>query len=285
MGNEPLKFTNEQLNNFEKWWQQMSKKIEVSDVAGPPRITPPWEGDTVRFRPTLWPAPPENLQNNLQKYRKLALDNGAEDAKIVPTREIPQDIRALYVTCFYPSCRWLNTNFHCPMVRTFPIEEMTELVSDYQYAIVFKLLPPVFDSVPDAGKINLDMYYTMGGGEPPDKTMLARNIVRLRILSEMERRLRAAAYYDGHLMAAPVGSGPCLLTKCADVGKCSALKPGGYCRTMGVQPAGPGCAYIDYFELGKRLGWGQLQVGGNCAFPEDSPNSDGYYNIGLVLIE
>ena len=143
----------------------------------------------------------------------------------------------------------------------------------------------MIDGIPDVGKIDLDNYYTMGGGKPPDKVMLARNIIRLRILSEMERRVRAAAYYDGYMMAAPMGSGPCLVTKCADTGKCSALKPGGLCRCVDVQPVGSGCAYLDYFTLGRKLGWGELQIGSNCAFPEDLPDPEGYYNIGLVLID
>ena len=278
-------FTDEQLRNFDKWYQQVSKKIEVSDVAGPRRVGPPREKDTPRFQPAIWPVPPERFQENLEKYRKLALDLGAADAKVVPTKDIPQDIRTLYVGCLAPVCRWLNTNYFCPMAANFPFEDMKDFIADARYAIVFKVLPPVMDTVPDVGPFKLDRYYTAGGGEPPDKAMLARNIIRLRILSEMERRIRQVAYYDGYMTAAPVGSGPCLVAKCADIGKCQALEKGGMCRFMDVQPVGSGVAYIDYFTLGDRLGWGELQVGGNCAFPEDVPNPAGYYNIGLLLID
>jgi len=276
--------TNEQLKNYEKWWGQVSKKIEISDVAGPVKLGPPRMEDTPRFPPTTWPVPKEALQKNLEKYVKLALSLGAIEAKAIRTTEIPQDLRTLYVGCLNPSCRWLNSNMNCPMLITFPFDHMKKFVTEYEYAIVYKVVPPAMAVVPDVGKIDLDMYYTMGDGDAPDKAMLARNIIRLRILSEMTRRIRQAAYYNGYILAAPIGNGPCLVSKCADIRRCPALEKGSYCRFVDVSPVG--CVvYIDYFTLGRKLGWGELQVGGNCAFPEDVPSPDGYYNIGLVLIE
>lgn len=274
----------EQLDNFERWWQQIRKKIEVSEVAGPILVGPPSEEETPRYKPTLWPARRENWKKNLEKYRRLALDLGAMEARIIPAKDIPQERRALYVNCLYPSCRWLNTNIHCPMARKFPFEEMREFFADYRRAVVFKVLPPATEEVPEVGPIHLDRYYTLGGGKPPDKSLLARNIIRLRILSEMERRIRSVAYYDGYMMAAPMGSGPCLVAKCADRGKCPPLQPGQLCPFANVQPNGQ-VAYVDYVGLGRQLHWGEMQVGGNCAFPEDVPDPGGYYNIGLVLID
>ena len=278
-------FTKEQLANFEEGWKLINRKIEISDVAGPVRVGPPREEVTSRYKPALWAVPAEELEKNLEKYRQLAINLGAEDAKAISTKNIPQDLRSYYVGCLNPSCRWLNSNDHCPMVRTFPFEDMKEFIADYDYAIAFKFRPPVFDGIPDVGPINLNKFYTAGGGEPPDHVMLARNIIRLRILSEMIRRIHAVAYYDGYMMAAPISTGPCIVGRCADLGKCSALEKLGNCRFLDCEPVGSGVVYIDYHTLGRRLGWGELQVGGNCAFPEDVPNPDGYYNIGLVLID
>jgi hypothetical protein len=272
-----------QLLNFDKWWRQISRKIEVSDVAGPIKIGPPTEEETPRYKPALWPPGKEDFEMNLAKYRDLAITLGAEDSRILEVKNIPQDRRALYVTCLYPSCRWLNTNIHCPMLRKFPFDEMQEFFSDYKYAIAFKVLPPTINKAPEVGPINLDTYYTLGGGPPPDKEVLMRNIIRLRILSEMERRIRAVAYYDGYIMAAPMGSGPCLVVKCASKGHCIALKQS-ICLFVDVQPNGQ-VAYVDYHGLGRKLGWGEMQAGGQCAFPEDLTNPEGYYNIGLILID
>ncbi|HJX24021.1 MAG TPA: hypothetical protein VJ574_06450 [Candidatus Bathyarchaeia archaeon] len=285
MGEEQEKQTKEQLENSQKWWDQRHKRIEVTDVSGPVRVAPPKVEDMPRFPPVTWPTPDELFQKNLEKYRQMALELGAADARIIPASDVPQDLRAYYVGCINPSCRWLNTNANCPVVRTFPFDQMKKFFGEYRFAVVFKVLPPVVEGVPDVGPVDLDMYYTMGGGPAPDRAMLARNIIRLRILSEMERRIRAEAYYDGYLMAAPMGSGPCLLTKCADIRRCPAAEKGGHCRFVDTQPNGAGCAYVNYHALGTKLGWGRLQVGGNCAFPDDVPVPNEYYNIGLILID
>jgi len=82
MAEKPLIFTKEQEANFKKWWAQYSRKIEVSEVAGPIQFAPPHEEDTPRFRPALWPVKEEDRDKNLQKYVKLALNMGAADAAL-----------------------------------------------------------------------------------------------------------------------------------------------------------------------------------------------------------
>ena len=171
------------------------------------------------------------------------------------------------------------------MVMNFPLETMKQWLNAYRYTIVYKVLPPKFDNVPDAGPINLDTYYTLGGQEPPDKAMLARNIIHLRIITEMDRRISATAFYMGYLHTARVSAGPCLVTKCADKGKCASLEQGGHCPFLDVEPCGQGVAYIDYNTLGRQLGWGAMQPDGNCSFPEDAPNPEEYYNIGITLVD
>ena len=146
--------------------KQRSKKIEVADVAGPIRVGPPRVEDMWRFPPVSWPTPREDLQKNLEKYRRLALDLGAVDVKSIHTKDIPQDLRAYFIGCVMPMCRWLNSNANCPTVTTFPFDHMRKFIAEYDFAIVYKVLPPVMNAVPDVGPIELDMYYTMGGGEP-----------------------------------------------------------------------------------------------------------------------
>ena len=135
--------TSEQLEKFEEWSRQRSKKIEISDVAGPIRVGPPRIEDVPRFPTVLWPPAKENLQKNLEKYVKLARDLGTVDAKVIPTKDIPLDLRVLYVGCINPICRWLNTNANCPMVRTFPFEYMKEYLASFDYALVYKVIPPL----------------------------------------------------------------------------------------------------------------------------------------------
>lgn len=277
-------YSPEQIERFEESWKKLSQKIEVSDVAGPVKVAPPRLEDIPRFKPSLWPPPEENLQKNLDKYIKLARDLGATDAKVIHGKDIPLDLRALFIGCLNPSCRWLDTNANCPMKAFFRFELIKEYLSSYGYAIAYKVLPPVMDAVPDVGPIKIDKYYTAGGGETPDQKMLARNIIRLRILLEMNRRIRQAVYYDGYIMTASVGNAPCLVAKCSQWGGCAAIAKGGHCRFVDTSPAGP-AAYIDYHTLARKMGWGELQVGGNCAFLEDVPDPAHYFNIGLVLVE
>jgi predicted metal-binding protein len=284
MVKERLRYTEEQLREFEESWRRLSKKIEIADVAGPVKIAPTRLEDTPKFKPSIWPSSKEVLEKNLKKYIKLAMDLGAADAKAVRGKDVPLDLRALFVTCFNPNCRWLDSSANCPRHAFFPIEKIREYLSAYEFAVVYKVLSPNIEEAPDVGPIKLDKFYAAGEGEPPDTDMLARNIIRLRILQEMNRRIRQAVYYDGYMMTASIGDAPCVVTKCAKWGNCSALAKGGHCRFVDTSPSGP-AAYVDYYKLARNLGWGELQLGGNCAFPEDVPEPDSYYNIGVVLVE
>ena len=277
-------YTSEQLKTFEESWKKLSKKVEIADVAGPVKIAPTRLEDTPKFKPALWPPDKEYMQKNLNKYIKLALSLGAVDAKAVKGKDIPLDLRAQFVTCFNPNCRWLDSNANCPRHAFLPIEQIKEYLSAYEYTIIYKVVPPAINKIPDVGPLKLDKFYTAGEGEPPDPDMLARNIIRLRILLEMNRRIRQAVYYDGYIMAASIGNAPCMVAKCSQWGDCPALKHAGHCRFVDPSPGGP-AAYIDFYKLSRNLGWGEMQIGGNCVFPEDVPDTENYFNIGIVMVE
>lgn len=251
-----------------------------------PRIGPPPLDEVTRFEPVRFPVPREKYAELLQSYLDLALDMGVEDAKIVHGKDIPQDIRALYL-CNFPRCRWLNTNLLCPDLRKIPWEEAREIVDSYEYAIVYKVLPPSDKVVAEAdiGPVKLGTHYIMGGGEAPDEALLKREVIRLRILGEMSRRLQQAAYYSGYLLAMPISAGPCIATWCSDSGKCVGTDAGGFCKyPIITSPVGQAAFYLDFNGLGRMLGWGEMQPGGNCAFMMDVPDFKGYYNIGINFV-
>ncbi len=254
------------------------------------RLGAPPKEDIESFTPKLYPAPPELLSDNLEKYRQLAIDMGAEDAKIISAKDIPQDIRAHYMFCHFPRCRWLNSSIMCPTNRgQAPWEDAVEAVTNYGYAIAFKVLPPDKDVVAEAaetvGKIDLDMYWTMGGGEPPNKELLLTDIVRQRIIAEILRRIEQESYYDGYLLAMSLGVGSCLPLWCSDTKTCRALEKGGFCPIVNARPTGNAEFYIDYHTLGRKLGWGEMQPRGNRAMQVEIPEFEGFYNIGLALIK
>ena len=80
-------YSPEQREEFRRWYRQVSKKIEVSDVAGPVRLAPPRIESMPRFPHNVWPAPADMLERNLEKYIELALNMGAADARAILARE------------------------------------------------------------------------------------------------------------------------------------------------------------------------------------------------------
>ena len=58
-------------------------------------------------------VPPEILQKDLEKYRRMTLELGATDAKILPSSQVIIDER-VRLKCICPKCRWYGTNANCP---------------------------------------------------------------------------------------------------------------------------------------------------------------------------
>ncbi len=264
--------------------ERKKKPVVPSPQVGSP---PPEETET--FLPKFFPPPAENLPGDLNGYVKMALEMGAVDARIVNARDIPQDIRSYYALCIFPRCRWLNTSAMCPMIRErVSLEEAVETIRSYQYAVAYKVLPPDREVVAEAaskiGPVNLDMHWTMGGGRAPDKDKLLADIVRLRIIAEMLRKIEQRAFYDGYQLSISIGVGPCLVTWCSENKTCRGMEKGGFCPFVNSRPNGNVAFYIDYNALGRKLGWGEMQVGGNCALLAETSKTEGFYNIGLTFV-
>lgn len=273
----------------DKWWKEVNKKVQVEDVSGSLKAGPKPVEEIPRFPVTedtgKWPITQNDLEKLGELLRKVVFNLGAVDAKVLKSQDIPQDIRSLHINCTYPRCRWLNTNFHCPMNNKHPFEDMNAMISEYRYVLAYKVLPPEFNGVPDAGKIAPFHCYSAGGEKQHSDALMARNIIRLRILTEMGRRLRQVAFYNGALVTMSLGNGPCIVSKCADKGRCVALEPQVPCPHHDIFPCGP-VTYIDYHKLARNLGWGPLQLGGNCKyFPEEVSNPKEYFNMGILLID
>ncbi len=262
------------------------KKIEIPYA----RVGPPPKEQLERFPGIMVPVSTEKLGEELEKYRQLALDLGAGDAKIVLATDIPQALRIYYAFCLHPRCQWVNTNLMCPQKREkVKWEDAEEFMRSYHYAVVCKILPPsekvVVDNRSKVGPIKLDTFYTMGGGQAPDEETMVRNVIRLRMIAEIGRKVEQAAYYDGHFFAMAMGVGPCVVTWCSERGSCPGLEPGGFCLHVNSRASANAEFYIDYHLIGRKLGWGELQPGGNCTFPEAVPDFPSYYNILITMIE
>lgn len=253
--------------NFSKWQVGLPQRNEVP-----------------HFEAKTWPVVDEKqVISDLDKYVKALKEMGAEDAQIIPAAQIPLDIRARYVMCQSPRCRWYENNYNCPNNIDISFAEAKQLFSEYKYGLVWKVLPPPEDVLPkrDEDIKKIQRYFPT---ENLSDDEIWRDVLRLRNLENMGRKLEQIAYYDGYEFSFSVGAGPCLAAHCADVGHCVGLDKGGFCKFVNTKPTGTGCLFIDYHMLGRMHGWGELQPNGNCIFLTDTPKDVEYYNIGLALV-
>jgi predicted metal-binding protein len=120
----------------------------------------------------------EVLQNQLEKYKQLALELGATDAKIVSTDLVVIDERVL-ARCVSPMCPYYMTNLNCPP-HSFTPEETRRLVECYDQGIFIVL------QVPAEEHANKDY-------DDSKKHRIPGSIKMYKIVAEVQN----AAYYDG----------------------------------------------------------------------------------------
>ena len=199
------------------------------------------------------------LQQNLQKYVKLATDKGVSSAAIVPCSIIPVDGR-VRMKCRYPLCGVYGRCMNCPP-HTGSIEETREQISLFQYAIALKL--------------DVDSERVVGRAAISDNEGGAD----LRKLCEIISAVESAAFYDGYYFATGFSSGSCSFTWCKGQ-ECQALAGKG-CRYQSRSYASMEAVGIDVYRLAAALDWDIYPVGAAAKadmFPHGS-------RCGMVLIE
>jgi predicted metal-binding protein len=256
----------------------------------------------LRYTPVVAPPGKETLSEDLEKYRQIALEMGAEEAVIVPTSEIPIELR-VYYKCMFPRCYCEGTNVQCPPRWKTPWKHAKMILNSFNYAIIFRTIrkPENF-----LGPVHLVPEHTMPYTKyaPVEELLDARGFPRKSIVSKEEglkpnadgvisvggasisARLEKEARRDGHHFAMAFGAGSCIMARCSKFGgRCQALKSG-ICRFAGsVRPEGSAALYINYYALQAKMGW-QQWIGAHSVFPEDIPHDDpAAYGTGLVLID
>jgi len=147
-------------------------------------------------------VPEDQLQGDLRKYRDLAIEMGATDAKVVTIGDIVIDERVV-AKCVYPKCPGYGTNVNCPPYA-MSIDEVRKVVDKFKCAIFVKLEVP---SEHATGKEAIE----------EDLTMPYR-----RKLAEIVAKIEAQAFYDGYHLAVGFASGSCKMLFCPDT-DCIAL--------------------------------------------------------------
>lgn len=196
-----------------------------------------------------------DVSRDLEKYRELALTQGAADARVISPREIKVDVRAR-AKCQIPSCTYFGTCLHCPP-HTIDPYWMSLLLGEYRFGLVFCLRFPPERMVATDKKISQE-----------DRRRLANLVLSIE----------TAAFYDGYYFAMGLGAGSCKATWCPEV-PCQALAGGG-CRFPGVARPSMEAVGLDVFGLAARLGWDIYPIG-------KQTNRDAVpcgLRVGLVLV-
>lgn len=83
----------------------------------------------------------EQVRKDMEHLREFAIEEGAVDAKVVPTNLIVVDERARY-KCMYPPCRWYGSSAICPPHLKMTPDVTERLVQKYKYGILIRLETP-----------------------------------------------------------------------------------------------------------------------------------------------
>ena len=189
---------------------------------------------------------------DLEKYRRLALELGATDARVIRAEDIIIDER-VRGKCRYPTCPSYNTNMNCPPY-TMGLDEFRALVSKYKHAIFFKV----------------DIH----SGDLEDHTRATRQTV-----TDIVWKLESAAFYDGYYLATGFGGTNCKDIFCRTV-ECAAIAGKGCRHPFKARPGMHGLG-IDAFRMAARVGWDLYPMGSSA----DGTSVPFMTTMGLVLID
>lgn len=241
----------------------------------PPKMGIPESKDIPRMPTSRIPCTHEELQAHLQRYVQLIKERGADDARIVNARDIPQDPRVL-LKCSSPKCPFYGRSGSCPPHITGSFQQAKEYMAAYNWAIVYRV------DIPAEGR----EYVTGPGLLEQIKTEEGRHRLASmqRYAWHMGDAVESAAYYDGHYFAINCHFGPCLTSLCEGFEQCQEIKTG-VCRFPTLaKPSVEQTFCVDFIKLAVQLGWSHY-MWGYCAFPQDYPKDHRPFAVGLILID
>lgn len=200
----------------------------------------------------------QTVEQDLKHYVQLALDSGANAARIITTQDIILDER-VHMKCRFPLCEGYGACMNCPP-HTGTVDEMRAKVKLYKYAIVFNVNYPSEQVV-----------------VPDDEKAKKFTIDRLQI-GRILSRVESAAFYDGYYFATGFGAGSCKGRMC-NFQPCQALQGQG-CRYKSQAYASMEAVGMDVFGIAASLGWDIYPIGRSTR-ADMVPYG---MNLGLVLI-
>ena len=204
-------------------------------------------------------VPEEVLQQDLEKYRKKALELGATDAKIITTDMILIDER-VRAKCIVTICSSLGANPNCPPYA-MDLDLVRKVVNNFRYAIFYMIKVPSRE---------------IAGSEYKEKKLGARSAMKNW---EISAKLESEAFYDGYHLAMAFAGGLCNPYLCPNE-DCSALVRGQSCRHPYIaRPSMEGVG-MNAYTMAAKVGWDIYPIG-RSASPSEIPHGT---KLGLVLI-
>jgi predicted metal-binding protein len=180
--------------------------------------------------------PIAQVKKDLERYRRMALEMGASDARIISSKEVIVDER-VRAKCIYPKCNHFGVCINCPPYAP-DLDFVRKMISQYRNALLF--------CVKDETGVFL------GGRSQkklPGKDNPARAIL-YSVCAEVESR----SYYDGYYLSLAFGQGPCKSFWCPDQ-PCAALQPGIGCRFPWKSRSSMEAVGMDVFGMAAKRGW------------------------------
>ncbi len=202
----------------------------------------------------------KQLKEDLEKYRRRAIELGATDAKVITTDDVIVDERVL-AKCTYPKCESYGTSMNCPPNAMSP-ELMRKVVNKFRYAIFIKMeVPPETMVGPAIKDPNISSPYR-------------------RKIAEIVARIESEAFYDGYHMAVGFGGGSCKIFLCPDQ-DCSGLNAGKGCRYSLIARSSMEAVGMDAYTMATGVGW-EIYPMGKATSPSEIPYG---LRLGLILMD
>lgn len=194
--------------------------------------------------------PEDKLQADLEKFRQIAIEMGAADAKIITTEKVIIDER-VRVKCMNPKCRCYGTNGNCPPYAP-ELDTIRKIVGSYRYGVfVISKYPRQIIS-----------------GKSP------HSLINHEIVSKIESQ----AFHSGYYLAMGLGDGPCKTRYCPDK-ECGVLAGKGCAMSLKARYSMESWG-MDVYKMATRAGWDIYPIGVHTK-AEDVPYQCA---LGLVFI-
>lgn len=235
----------------------------------------------------------KKLAADLQKYQAIALEMGAEEARVIQASDIPQRIRAR-MCFFFPRCIGTGTAWFRPPTWETPWEYAKAMLASYHYAIVIRTPVPIeamtgpfacIGSNATPPFIELETMQYRRHLAPEDIEYWQVEVERFKIQeaqnplptpwvsnAKIAEATEAEARKDGHQFAFTSVSGTCALQYCAKFNTiCVALKTRICRHPEKSRPGGVAMMYLDYPFYFRKMGW-QKEVAGFSKSTDDMEN-------------